>query len=82
MYMNWGAWGLFFHNTPDLLFIVHVRRCMMIQDIYFHLSSIYSGWEDKEDQDPSFIRDRQTERSRIEIQLEEVRSGKVGIVDN
>lgn len=77
--------GSFFHNIPDLLFIVHVRRCMMIQDIYistYHLCTwdgetrkikipVWECW--------SFIRDRERrrERSRIEMPLEEVRSGRV-----
>lgn len=41
---------------------------MMIQDIYFHLSSMYFGWGDKGDQDPSLgmleFHQRQTERER------------------
>lgn len=77
--MNWGVWVFFPHNTPDLLLIVHVRRCMMIQDIYFHLSSTLDGetWEIKIPvwECWSFVRDRERERerSRIEMQLEEVR---------
>lgn len=71
--------GSFFHNTPDSLLIVHVRRCMMIQDIYFHLSSTLDGetWEIKIPvcECWSFVRERERERerSRIQMQLEEVR---------
>lgn len=87
MYIVHELGGSFFHNTPDLLFIVRVRHCMMIQEIYFHLSSTRDG-ETREIKIPvwecwSFIidRERERERSRIEIPLEEVKQGKVGMID-
>lgn len=78
----------FVTRTLDLLFIVHVRRCMMTQHILFP-PIIYVLWIGRQGRSRSQSgnvgvsseTERQRERSRIEMQLEEVK-GKVGIVDS
>lgn len=69
--------GSFFHNTPDFLLTVHVRRCMMIQDIY--ISTYHLLWMGRHGRSRSQSGDvggsseTERERSRIQMQLEEVR---------